>query len=53
MAIRFIQATGTTILVNGKTKGTIKGEAFARWLFAVWLGPNPPNAGLKQGLLGK
>ncbi|MGC4095385.1 MAG: chalcone isomerase family protein [Polyangiaceae bacterium] len=30
----------------------IEGADFARALFMIWLGPNPPNAGLKKGLLG-
>lgn len=43
----------TEILVNGKVKTTIRGEDFARELLNVWLGDNPPNEGLKEGLLGK
>ena len=43
---------GVQVDVNGTTKGTIKGDDFAKTFFAVWLGPNPPNAGLKTGLLG-
>lgn len=31
---------------------TIEGADFAQSLFSIWLGKNPPNAGLKRGLLG-
>jgi len=44
--------TGVLVAVNGKPKGTITGDDFARALFAIWLGAKPPNAGLKAGLLG-
>lgn len=33
--------------------GTIEGEDFARIVEKIWLGPKPPNAELKSGLLGK
>jgi hypothetical protein len=32
---------------------TFSGSQFARAVLAIWLGKNPPNAGLKQGLLSK
>jgi hypothetical protein len=43
---------GTQVDVSGAVKGTIKGDDFARALFSIWLGPRPPNAELKTGLLG-
>jgi hypothetical protein len=43
---------GVQVDVNKAVKGTIKGDDFARALFSIWLGSNPPNAGLKAGLLG-
>ncbi|HEY1269570.1 MAG TPA: chalcone isomerase family protein [Candidatus Binatia bacterium] len=43
---------GIQVDVNGSPKGTIKGDDFAKTFFAIWLCPNPPNAGLKTGLLG-
>ncbi|HEY6337092.1 MAG TPA: chalcone isomerase family protein [Candidatus Sulfotelmatobacter sp.] len=45
--------TGTTLAINGNDKMTIAGPAFGRMLFSVWLGPKPPNAGLKKGILGQ
>ena len=43
---------GITVDVNGAVKGTIKGDDFAKAFFSILLGPNPPNPGLKTGLLG-
>ncbi len=39
--------------VRGQSKGTIAGADFARVFFRIWLGPAPPNPGLKAGLLGQ
>ncbi len=47
-----IPGTGIQVDVNGVVKGTIPGDDFARALVSIWLGPNPPNAELKSGLLG-
>ena len=43
---------GIEVNVNGPVQGTIAGDDFARALLAIWLGPKPPNPGLKAGLLG-
>ena len=43
---------GLQVDVGGTTKGTIKGDDFARAFLSIWLGAHPPNAGLKAGLLG-
>lgn len=43
---------GIQVDVNGAAKGTIKGDQFAKAFLSIWLGPNPPNPGLKTGLLG-
>lgn len=42
---------GVDVNVNGAAKGTIKGDDFAKALFAIWLG-DPPNPEIKAGLLG-
>ncbi|MGQ9496536.1 MAG: chalcone isomerase family protein [Thermoanaerobaculaceae bacterium] len=49
----YIPGRGTTVTFGGKEVGTIEGKAFADALLAVWLGPKPPSADLKAGLLGK
>jgi len=44
---------GLEVNVNGQVKGTIAGDDFAEAFFLIWLGKNPPNEGLKSGLLGR
>jgi Chalcone isomerase-like len=53
MTLTYVPGTGTILMVNGKEKLTIAGSAFGQMLFSVWLGPKPPNAGLKKGILGQ
>jgi len=53
MVFTYVPGTGTTFAMNGKDKLTIAGPAFGPVLFSVWLGPRPPNADLKKGMLGK
>ena len=43
---------GIEVDVNGTVQGTVAGEDFATAFLAIWLGPKPPNPGLKEGLLG-
>ena len=53
LVFTYIPGTGTTVTIAGKEKLTIPGPAFAEMLFSVWLGPKPPNASLKKGVLGQ
>jgi hypothetical protein len=53
MVYTYVPGTGTTLAINGKDKVTIAGPAFGQVLFSVWLGPKPPNADLKKGMLGQ
>ena len=53
MVFTYIPGTGTTYTLNGKEKLTITGTAFGPVIFSVWLGPKPPNADLKKGMLGQ
>ncbi len=53
MVFTYLPGTGTTLAINGKEKLTIAGPAFAQVIFSVWLGPKPPNADLKKGMLGR
>ena len=46
-------STGVEIAKNATVRGTIDGDDFARTLFTVWFGPEPGDANLKQGMLGK
>jgi hypothetical protein len=52
MVFTYVPGTGTTLTLNGKEKVTIANSAFGQVLFSVWLGPKPPNADLKKGMLG-
>lgn len=52
MTITYLPGTGTVLNVKGADKLTIPGLPFAQALFRIWLGDNPPSAGLKKGLLG-
>lgn len=53
MTITYLPGSGTQLNVKGQDKLTIPGFPFARALFAIWLGDNPPSSSLKNGLLGK
>lgn len=53
MAFTYLPGPGVTLSIRGKDKLTIAAPAFAQALFSVWLGPKPPNADLKKGLLGQ
>ena len=52
MTFTYVPGQGTTVSVNGTAKGTIPGKDFADAMFGCWIGPNPPGADFKQGLLG-
>lgn len=52
LVLTYEPGKGSTISANGKTAGPIPGADFARVLFTIFIGPNPPNQGLKDGLLG-
>jgi hypothetical protein len=43
---------GVTVSVKGKDDVVIPGAEFQRVLFSIWLGSNPPNIPLREGLLG-
>ena len=44
---------GVTVEIQDTAKGRIPGEDFSATLFGLWLGPSPPSAAIKSGLLGK
>lgn len=48
----YVPGTGLEVKVGRTVKGTIEGADFARAFFSIWLGANPPNRGLRRGLLG-
>jgi hypothetical protein len=52
LAFVYLPGQGVAVEVNGERKGIIEGADFARSLFSIWLGPKPPTAALKRGMLG-
>ena len=53
MVFTYVPGTGSTLAINGKDKVTIAGQPFAQALLSVWLGPKPPTADVKKGMLGQ
>jgi hypothetical protein len=49
----YVPQRGVLVHIDGASRGVIEGPEFARVLFSIWLGPEPPNQGLKRGLLGQ
>jgi hypothetical protein len=52
MTFTAIPGKGLLVEVKGVKKDVIADDGFARDFWAIWLGPEPPNAGLKKGMLG-
>lgn len=49
----YLPGKGTEVSVNGKTKGTLEGKAFADALFASWIGEHPgPGDDFREDLMG-
>ncbi len=51
-SLTYLPGVGTELAHNGTIKGIIPGADFAAAYFAIWLGPDPINQALKDGLLG-
>lgn len=51
-SLTYIPAIGTQFAYNGQLVGTIKGNDFAKALFAVWIGKKPFDRHLKEQVLG-
>jgi Chalcone isomerase-like len=52
-SVDWVPGQGTSILVNGRAQGEpVKEPEFFTALLRIWLGPNPPDARLKEALLG-
>jgi hypothetical protein len=53
IVMTYVPGEGTTVEVNGKTKGTIPGAAAADAILATWIGPKPgPGEDFKEAVLG-
>lgn len=51
--VQYTPTMGTRVIVNKVTKATIRGFEFHQALMKIWLGDNPVDDDLKQGMLGK
>lgn len=52
LSLSYAPRRGLEVRHDGKLLGVEKDAEFAELLFRVWLGPKPPDADLKSGLLG-
>lgn len=52
VVLEYVPGQGTSVIVKGKTKGTVEGVNFMRAIFDIYLGANPPTSALKKGMLG-
>jgi hypothetical protein len=53
ITLTYLPDSGVTVSVKGQDDLVIPGADFQRVLFSIWLGPNPPNVSLREGLLGR
>jgi hypothetical protein len=51
MGVHFL-ADGVEVTVRGQKAGKVGDKAFSHQLIRCWIGKNPPNSELKEGLLG-
>lgn len=51
--IAYIPGQGTLVSKNSKYIGTIKGFKFKKGLFGIWLGNDPVDEDLKEGMLNQ
>jgi len=52
MVFTYVPGGGLELKIKDRVKGTFPGNAFGRAVLSVLIGPHPPNAGLRAGLLG-
>jgi hypothetical protein len=52
LTFTYLPGKGTTLQVGDKQLGVFEGKGFADAVFSIWLGPKPPTAALKKGMLG-
>jgi hypothetical protein len=48
----YLPSQGTRVTIRDKVKGIIKGNDFNQALLKIWIGEEPVNDDMKQGLLG-
>jgi len=52
-AMEYLPGQGTRVTINGEAAGTVKGEVFFNALLGVFLGPEPADDDMKEGMLGQ
>lgn len=52
-AMEYLPGQGTRVTINGEAAGTVDGDVFFNALLGVFLGPEPADDDLKEGMLGK
>ena len=52
LAFHFLN-DGVEVIIRGQKAGKVGDKAFSHQLIRVWIGKNPPNPELKEGLVGK
>lgn len=50
--LKYIPTTGTSVVINNKNMGLVKGDDFFVALLKIWLGDEPADEDLKEGMLG-
>jgi hypothetical protein len=54
IVLTYVPGIGTTVEVNGKTKGVLPGKAVSDAILNTWIGPDPaPGADFKKAVLGQ
>ncbi len=53
VTLTYRPGVGTEVAVNGEVADVIPGRGLFAALLGVWLGPKPPDEGLKRAMLGK
>jgi hypothetical protein len=51
MSVHFL-GDSVELVIRGQKAGSVGDKAFSHQLIRCWIGKNPPNSGLKEGLLG-
>lgn len=51
LAFTYKPGAGIETDIDGVVMGTVEGDDFSRAFLSIWLGANPPNQSLKDGLL--
>ncbi len=53
VTLDYIPGKGTEVVINGVSKGVVKGADFNRALKSIWLGKKPVTGDLKEAMLGQ